>query len=148
MGVGTRLAIGTVVFVLLAAAVAVVFAKPVIGWYRQRTADAAATAEHATDDAEGRKLEVEGTQELTTAASDLSTAVADMKGAANALERKTRADPAMRTTIPAGELARLREHDRVLCSSGLVCRENRPAAQAGSPDRGNGALPPLDVAGE
>lgn len=135
---------------LLAALVlgAVLFGGPIVKYWQQRTADAEATAEHATDDATGRGLEVVGTEEVAAAASTEQAAVGQIRGATNALELQTRRDPATATRLPPGELARLREHDRSLCDSGIVRCDGRPAAAAGSAAPGAGGVQPLDVAGE
>lgn len=127
---------------------AVLFGGPIVKYWQQRTADAEATTELKTDDAEGRGLEVVGTKEVSAAASTEQAAVGQMRGATNALEVQTRRDPATATRLPPGELARLREHDRSLCDSGVVRCDGRPAAAPANPALGAGGVQPLDVAGE
>lgn len=143
-----RLAIAAAGVLALLVLGAVLFGGPIVKYWQQRTADAEATAEHETDDATGRGLEVDGTEEVSAAASTEQAEIGQIRGAIHALELETRRDPATSTRLPPGELARLREHDRSLCESGVVRCDGRPAAAPANPGLGAGAVQPLDVAGE
>ena len=127
---------------------AVLFGGPIVKYWQQRTADAEATTEQQTDAAVGSGLEAAGTKEVADAAGTEQAEIGQIRGAIHALEIETRRDPATATRLPPGELARLREHDRSLCDSGIVRCDGRPAAAAGSAAPGAGGVQPLDVAGE
>jgi hypothetical protein len=138
----------TIVLVILAvvlfaiAATVFAFRNPITLWWKQRAADATAGKEHATDDAEGRKLETQGTTALAAAANELAAAARSEGKRTHVLEVQTRADPAVATAIPGDELARLRAHDLSLCGDKIVRCDDRPAAAPGAPADGGGAVQP------
>lgn len=130
----------------VALAGAVVFGGPIAAYWKHRTANAEAGREHATDDAAGRTLEVEGSEELGAAASDLQSSAAAMRRAANALDQKARSDPSAGQALPPGVLDRLGVHDDSLCGRAVQCPDRGAAGALEGPGLGAATLHPDDGA--
>lgn len=138
----SRVAIGIGLLVLAAVILAVLFARPVVDYWRGRTADAEAGQEQAIDNAVGRGLEVEGTETIAEAAGQERASVVIIRERAHDIEIRTRADPDAAADLPPGVADRIREFDRVLCDSGLKCRSRGAAAATGLAGGDAGALRP------
>lgn len=95
------------------------------GWRLQRAQVVAALA---TDNAQGRTLEVVGTTQLANAAQSLSDAAGRMKDRTIVIDQATRADPSVAARLPDAELTRLRGHDAGVCNAGSVVCDSAPAA--------------------
>lgn len=127
------------------AAAGFIVGGPFVDYWKRRTAEAEAGKERATDDAAGRGLEVQGTQELGAAASDLQSSAAAMRRAANALDQKANADPATaRHPLPPGLLDRLGVHDDSLCGRAVQCPDRGAVGASEGPGMGATALHPDD----
>lgn len=124
----SRAAIAIGLVVLLAVILAIIFGGPIVGYWKQRTADAEAGQEQAVDDAVGRGLEVEGTKAIADAAAQDRTSVVIIRETAHALESQARADVDASSRLPDSVLDRVRAGDVVLCDSGVECRSGSAAA--------------------
>jgi len=113
---------------------------PFVSYWKGRTANAEAGREHATDDAVGRGLEVQGTQQLGDAASALQSSAAAMRSAANALDDQARQDPAASDALPPSVLERIRVGDDSLCGRAVACPDRGLAGAPGSSGLGVATL--------
>ncbi len=136
----TRTIAVVLIFLGVALAGAFIFGGPIASYWKHRTADAEAGQERATDDATGRGLEVQGTQELGAAASDLQSSAAAMRRAANALDEQARQDPAASDVLPPSVLDRIRVGDDGLCGRAVQCPDRGKPSAPGRPAMGAATL--------
>jgi hypothetical protein len=127
-----RTVIILVVALVLMIVGAIVFAGPVVRYLNKRAAVAEAVAEKSTDDAAGRQLEVEGSENIGSAVQTHYETVTQWRDRVIVENREVYRDPEAQTPLPAGLAASAHRFDRSLCASGrLDCRtDDGTAAEA------------------
>lgn len=128
--------------VILAAALVALLLALGIAWRSGRIAfKAEAKAETATDQAEGRRLEVVGERAQAGRVEEHAIRVRIETESNHARDLEARADVAARGALTPGVVARLRDADRGLCERTPAICADRPGPAPRAPGGGDGAVP-------